>query len=297
VGTADRRPLVLALLLSVFLHGALVAIVPGMKLPELVEQEEELVEVELREPQEQLQAEPKPLKQPEEVAPPEESVSEEAEPPEELPPLEAPNPPPVVDALDAEKLTSTLRRGLPTLAARPSKAVWLPTRRAQKFTAETITITPHRQSTAGFSSDVALKRADAPPAARGADMVAARAVAKKLLASLGGLPSKARVLVKAEKQSIKAPGAPEIGGEVGVKRTVVRHPPPPTVKIDHPVTVEMEFWVSPGGDVTRAHALRTGEAALDRAAARYVKGFKFNALDTGEIGQQRGTILVKFSWR
>ncbi len=285
MGAADRLPLVLALLLSVFLHGALVAIVPGMKLPELVEQEEELVEFELREPQEQQQAEPEPLKQPEEVVPEEPSQ------------LEAPNPPPVVDALDAEKLTSTLRRGLPTLAARPSKAVWLPTRRAQKFTAETITITPHRQSSAGFSSDVALKRADAAPIARGADMVAARAVAKKLLASLGGLPSKARVLVKAEKQSIKAPGAPEIGGEVGVKRTVVRHPPPPTVKIDHPVTVKMEFWVSPGGDVTRAHALRTGEAALDRAAARYVKGFKFNALDTGEIGQQRGTILVKFSWR
>jgi hypothetical protein len=51
------------------------------------------------------------------------------------------------------------------------------------------------------------------------------------------------------------------------------------------------------GDVTRAVALRTGEAHLDRATAQYVKGFKFNALDASEIGQQRGTILGRFSWR
>ncbi len=87
----------------------------------------------------------------------------------------------------------------------------------------------------------------------------------------------------------------EIGGEVGEHRKVVKRPPPPVVDIENRVTVEIEFWVAPSGDVTRAHAIKTGDARLDRAAVDYIKGFKFNALEKDGSGRQRGTIRVRFS--
>ncbi len=135
-----------------------------------------------------------------------------------------------------------------------------------------------------------------------ADMGGAGAAASELLAGL----KKPAPLVELEplpgdregaRRENRSPGAPEIGGDVGRDRQVLLRPEPPRVEIVNPVTVEMEFWVSPAGDVTRVQPLRTGEATLDRAAARYVKGFKFNALPDASMGEQRGTIRVRFSLR
>lgn len=290
---ADRSLLVPALLLSAVLHGVLVAFAPGMRLPDLIAPEEELVQLEVqereappfKEPEPEPEPKPEPIKQPEPLPEPEQTQDSAPEP----------EPMPEPPALDEAQLAGALASELGEKPSRAPAPVWVPEVKSGSYTTGTISIGPPPRSSQPLPQAGQAERVSSTPVARAADMAGAKKAAAGLRASLGSSPAK--VERTTDNKPLKRAGAPEIGGEVGKKRTVVSHPPPPSVEIENPVTVQMEFWVSPSGDVIRAQALRTGETELDRAAARYVKGFKFNPLGAGEIGEQRGTIRVRFSWK
>ncbi len=121
----------------------------------------------------------------------------------------------------------------------------------------------------------------------GPDLRVAGSLARELLASAAPPPRDTPA------QATLEPLSPlEIEWQAGVARRVVQEPPLPQVPIRNPADVRIKFWVSPRGEVVRALPLTLGDAALDRAALAYVKGFRFNGID--EEREQWGTIRVRF---
>jgi TonB family protein len=85
-----------------------------------------------------------------------------------------------------------------------------------------------------------------------------------------------------------------IKGPAG-QRKVLYKPEIPDVKIDREGDVELKFWVLPDGSVGSVVPLLRGDAELERIAVNYMKQWRFDPLNEGELTvEQWGTITVKF---
>ena len=85
-----------------------------------------------------------------------------------------------------------------------------------------------------------------------------------------------------------------IKGPAG-QRKVLYKPEIPDVKIDREGDVELKFWVLPDGSVGSVVPLLRGDAELELIAINYMKQWRFDPLNEGELTvEQWGTITVKF---
>ena len=85
-----------------------------------------------------------------------------------------------------------------------------------------------------------------------------------------------------------------IRGPAG-SREILYKPEIPDVKIEREGEVELKFWVLPDGSVGSVVPLLRGDAELERIAVNYMKQWRFDPLNEGELTvEQWGTITVKF---
>ncbi len=260
------RPFPAALGASLVVHAALLLAVPGTRW-RLPVGGEELVSVELVQPE-------RPPAPPPEPPPPPEPL----EPPEPRP--ETPMPPPDTETL-TRSLAAAAGGAVPPPAAPPIR---LPSRQATPDEPDAITWSvplPPGPEPAPVRPRAGLDLPPAPSPGAGRDL------AEALLAEVAAGPA-------------PTPAAPEplrpleIEWEKGTAREVVRVPPLPRVDIRNAVVVRIRFWVSPRGEVLRALPIRRGNPDLDRAAVDYAKGFRFNPLPPGDEREQWGTLTVRF---
>lgn len=290
--------LALALAASLLLHTVLIFGLPRGSL-KLLDPVEQLVEVELAEPEPLPIAAPAPPKTVETPKPAD--LPKPPEPVQPQPPVPSPPPAeqPVRELKTPEEVSRALRGEPPSPGDLPRRAqpVTLPRRKPLALTADELAVEPVQPrpppGTLGApDAPGMLPRAGPRPDGSLGDLEGAGSEAEALLTRLEKSGATGAGLADV------SPGAlPEIGGEVGRERIVLHHPEPPRVEIQNPATVEMEFWVSSTGAVVRVRPLRRGEPALDRAAMDYVKQFQFNPLPDGRRPEQRGTIRVRFLWR
>ncbi|MBI2566240.1 MAG: energy transducer TonB [Candidatus Schekmanbacteria bacterium] len=90
---------------------------------------------------------------------------------------------------------------------------------------------------------------------------------------------------------------PEIRGPAAA-RDLVYKPPRPHAAIPEEMVIELKFWVSPDGRVTRVVPQVKGNSALEKIAIEFLLRFRFNALPAGEPQvEQWGIIPFKFARR
>ncbi|RMG90714.1 MAG: TonB family protein [Candidatus Dadabacteria bacterium] len=255
-----RTPLGVALAASLVVHGALVALTPGIRWS-LPVRERGPVEVELLRPR------PEPLR---------------PEPPEPRP--EPRRPPEPLEAAEAERVLG--RMVLPDLAAAPPVAapppIRPPARRAPPpdepdeipWVAPPVVPTPEP-----------VPQVPAAAVAVPAPEPAPRARVDELLA---------RVETRAAPEAPKPLEPLEIEWQEGASRRLVEAPPVPAVPVVQPVSVRVKFWVSPRGDVVETLVVQRGAPDLDRIAQQYVARLRFNPLPAGRNAEQWGIVTVRF---
>ncbi|MFQ5691994.1 MAG: TonB family protein [Nitrospinota bacterium] len=113
---------------------------------------------------------------------------------------------------------------------------------------------------------------------------------------LDGLKTLRERLIREElgKSTEAGPDETEIRGPAA-SRDLVFRPPQPTVPPEVEGEVELKFWVLPDGTVGRILLLRRGPLALEKAAVRNLKQWKFNSLPLGSgEPEQWGTVRFRF---
>ena len=112
---------------------------------------------------------------------------------------------------------------------------------------------------------------------------------QRIIARLMTPPQSKRPRVRGTKKDSNG-----IKGPAG-KRRVLYKPEIPDVKIDREGDVELKFWVLPDGSVGSVVPLLRGDAELERIAINYMKQWRFNPMDGGQVTvEQWDTITVKF---
>ncbi len=77
-----------------------------------------------------------------------------------------------------------------------------------------------------------------------------------------------------------------------VVNRIIYRPPPPTVRTDTEVTIQLKFWVRPNGWVGKVVPERVGNAEFERIAIDYLKQWRFSELPPDAPQQNQWGILV-----
>ena len=78
-------------------------------------------------------------------------------------------------------------------------------------------------------------------------------------------------------------------------REAISQPALPEVVVRTESEITLKFWVGPDGGVSRIVPVRKGDAALEAAAIRYLRGWRFTPLSPYEAQEEQwGTMTVRF---
>lgn len=82
------------------------------------------------------------------------------------------------------------------------------------------------------------------------------------------------------------------------ERQVIFQPPPPTATVEGETDIELRFWILPNGTVSRVIPVSKADPRLEALASNYLRQWRFNALPLGaEQDEQWGIIPFKFRIR